>query len=326
MRKPFFLAEKIVGIEKNVPNENLQNLATAMTNLAHLKIEHYHSEMRKSPRKNATKNEADKLHNIIVNYPKEINSVFKEVIKIYEKDLKIETNKLILTKLELAQFLIRDANEWNAKSEETKEADKLFYQALSLQEKLFGSNDDATLSLILTVANFSQKNADVEKSLPLYQKFIQLVKKKHGENSPILLPALREYASILVTVERQDEANEIIKKISDISGQIERLPEPTYDLSLRNTEDKFSALMENPKTITTYLKKMKGLYVNVLIDENGRVIEARAGTTQERDIKGKNIQEKAEKEVREWRFKPFLYEGKTRKMRGVVLYPYFIKA
>jgi tetratricopeptide (TPR) repeat protein len=328
------LATKIVEIERNSQNKNLSDLATAMTNLARLKIEHYNSIIKKPSTLVPDKVEvtgkdkayADRIYNLIVNYPKEIKSLLKNVIMIYKEDLQIEPPQLVSVKLELAQFLNRSDNEWKLQLEEIKEAEELFYQALSLQEKMFGLEHDTTISTILMVANFNQKNADIEKSLPLYQKFIRLVEKKYGVNSKILLPALREYVSILVTTEQENEAVEVVKKISEISGQSEKTPSADYDLSLRNLEDKVSMLMKDPNTITRHPKKQKGLYVNVLIDEKGNVLEAKTENTQEKDFKGKNLQEKASKDVFTWKFRPLIYDGKARRMRGVVLYPYFIKS
>jgi hypothetical protein len=52
----------------------------------------------------------------------------------------------------------------------------------------------------------------------------------------------------------------------------------------------------------------------VLVDEQGLVSEAAA------DTKEAKLGAKAEKEVLKWKFRPFVYEGVARKIRGWVIY------
>jgi hypothetical protein len=54
--------------------------------------------------------------------------------------------------------------------------------------------------------------------------------------------------------------------------------------------------------------------VKVLVDENGKVIAAKSLS------KNKNVTERAESAVMKWKFKVFVYKGKPRRLRGIVLY------
>jgi tetratricopeptide (TPR) repeat protein len=319
------LAEKVVNVEKNSSNKNLQNLAVAVLNLALLQKEYYWILKKDLSRKDISKEQSDKSRDKRVAYSQNIEESLYEVIKIYKDKLKSESPQLASAQIELAKFLDR-FNEEGVDPLYKSEIVSLYSEGLGLREKLLGTGDDLTIATILDAANFYQKIGEFEKSLPLYEKYIQSVEAKYTNKSELLLPALRASAALLAAIENENEANEIVKRISLITGKTEKLPEASLNLTIRNKANKSLELIEDSNTMRSYLKKQKWLLVNVVIDENGRIIEAKAGNVQEKDIFGKNIPEKAEKDVFDWKFKPFVYKGMSRKIKGIIWYPYFVKA
>ena len=129
----------------------------------------------------------------------------------------------------------------------------------------------------------------------------------------------------MTALQFDQKAEEISNKISNITGKTISPNDFALDLTLRNKKDESEKLMENPNTITTYLKTIRYLSVEVTVDEKGKVIETKAGKTDDIDINGDKAQEKAEKNIIKWRFKPFVYDGTARKTKGIVWFPYFIK-
>lgn len=291
-------AEKIVEIQRNQPNQNWQDLATALKNLAMLQKMHDEVLERNISNPNISENELSEIRMKRVKYYDNIPSLFEEVIKIYDGKLKVENLQLAETKFEFAFFLNQGQGKYpGLRSINTDKVEKLYNHAFSIRENLLGESDNSTLVTILQIANFYQNDAEFEKSLPLYQRFIKRIEQKYGKDSEYLLPALHIYSKLLMAIQLEKEAEEIQKQISTITGKPVPTPEFNLDLTLRNKVNKSAELMEDPNTITKYLKKERFLLVSVLIDEKGKVIELKVSETQDKNIHGKNVKEKAEKEV-----------------------------
>ncbi len=325
------LAERIVEIQRKDKNGNLEDLATALKNLFILQKLHY--DLLVKERENSVEDKDEwseakkKRVKFIVKYVDSIPALFDELTEIYEKKLKTENLSLAEIKFEYASYLSNTQRRMvGMRSSEPEKAEKLFNESLRIREKLLGESDDLTASSVLKIADFYYNEAEYEKSLSFYLRFIDTIKKKYGEKSEYLLSPLRKYLTILTALQFEQKAEEIRKNISNITGKPESLAEFGLDLTLRNKEDESAKLLKDPNTITDYLKTMKFLLVEVTIDEKGKVIETKAGETDEQDIHGKVIREKAEKDVTKWRFKPFIYDGAARKAKGIVWFPYFIKA
>ena len=320
------IAEKIVAIQEKIGEENLQDLATALKNLAILQKFH---DQQLSVRLADSSISKDARSHIIakrVKYYDSIPVLFERAIKIYDEKLKTETLSLAEIKSEYASYISLEQTKLpGTGSTKPDLVESLYKDSLSIRKKLLGATDDLTLSTILRIADFYQSEAEFEKAIPYYLSFQFEIEKKYGDSSEYLLKPLRIYLKILTAANLEEEAEKIQKHIIKITGKPEN-SEFNLDLSLRNKIDKIEELMKNPNTITTYLKKMKYLLVEVTIDENGKIIEVKAADTQDIDIKKKNVREKAEKTVRDWRFKPFIYKGKERSIKGILWFPYFIRA
>lgn len=321
------IAEKIVEIQKKDRNQDWQNLAVALKNLVILQKQHddiLYNELRNS---NLSEETANKIRFKKSRYYNTIPTLFEEVIGIYTKKLKTENLSSAETEFEFASYLSKTQGIYPGMgSIETEKTEKLYNHALLIRENFLGESDDLTLSTVQQLANFYQNDAEFEKSLPLYQRFIKEIEKKYGKNSQYLLASLRIYEKVMRAIQADEQVELTNKQISDVTGKTEALPEFDLDLTLRNKKDVSAKLSVSPNTITGYLKKEKFLLVNILIDEKGKVIEAKAEETQDKDINGKAVQQKADNDVKNWNFKPFFYNGIPKKMKGIIWYPYYIKA
>ncbi len=328
------IAEKIVQIERKQNKVDLQNLITALSNLVTLKKLHRESVREKTRFLDKDKKEIPEIR--IQDLKKttssrskltdSISELFQEIIQIYEKDLKIENIKLAEIKAEYASYLTSKGMFVGSGYLEAKKIEELYSDSLKLKKKFLGENDNLTLSTVLQLANFYQNEADFEKSIPLYQNYISQIENKYGNDSQYLLSALRIYLAILGAIDLKDEALTIQMQISNITKQPEKMPEYNLDLTLRNMVNKSNELLMDTGTITSYLKKEKFLMVEVLIDEKGNVIETNPTDTKDIDIHKKKVKEFAKKEVLKWKFYPFHFNGTAKKVKGIVWFPYFVKA
>lgn len=320
------IAEKIVEIQEKDKKGNLSDLATALKNLAILQKSHDKQLGVKLSDSSISKSDRSNLIVKKVKYYDSIPLLFERAIKIYEEELKSENLSLADIKIEYASYISLDQKTLPGMGiVNPDKVEHLYKDSLSIRKKLLGDKNDLTLLNILQIANFYQKDGEFEKSLPFYRNFIKEIETKYSDKSQYLLQPLRAYLQIVTAAKLEQELENIREKISKITGKPET-SEFDLDLTLRNKDNKVEELMKNPNTITGYLKKMKFLLVEVVINENGEVIEAKAADTQDIDIKKKNVQEKAEKTIRNWRFEPFIYDGKERGIKGIVWFPYFTKA
>jgi tetratricopeptide (TPR) repeat protein len=318
------LAEKAVSIDMTLPNKNWDDLASSVFNLALLQKEHYWFLAKDSNRQDITKEQVGKNTGKQTKYFLSIPKNLRQVIDIYENKLKVQSLNLATAKIELGLFENKNTDTPMFPLE--KETESLFDSGLQIREKLLGLSDDITISTFFAVADMYEKKGFFEKAIINYEKYIIAIEKKYGTTSQYLLPALRSLAFISFSTENQKESEGIVSRIESITRKKETRLTYYLDLTLRNTRDEFNKLMIDPNTITTYLKKQKWLLVHVLLDEKGNVIDLNAENPLEKDMFGKDVKEKAEKEVRRWKFKPFVYQDIKRKVKGVVWFPYFVKA
>ncbi len=241
------------------------------------------------------------------------------------------------------------------KLERFEDAEKLYLEALASYDKSLGVDSNSSILTVFDLAEFYLNWSRFEKSIPFYERFIQTVEKKYGKDQATLAPALRSLSEIMILTERDSEAKKFANRISKITGKKEPEPKPNFDLRLRK---KFSAskkqvlvetidpadLMNGIETYNNTLAILRGgrrgeadtqytfdsnssigirnnrIWVEVLIDENGEVIEAKPISNEADKKKDDDLVKEAEKMVKSWKFEPFEYEGKKMKMRGFVTY------
>jgi hypothetical protein len=118
-----------------------------------------------------------------------------------------------------------------------------------------------------------------------------------------------------VTISRDRQAEEVAERIRQITGRAEAVPAANSDLSYR-TEDIETFLIKPEISLKTRVLELKQIVVEILVDESGNVVRAEALT---RDQK---LKDKAQSKVLKYKFKPFVENGKSEKMRGGVYFTF----
>jgi hypothetical protein len=343
------VAAKIVQIEKLGGEQNLENYAAALMNLALWKKQ----RLAKKPQIKLVTSATQSIK-VFLEDAKEIEDLFREILAIYQKSLN-DPARLAAVQGELAKFIFTSY----ITPEKMVEAGDLFEQSLALRELYLGGDTDSTLSMMLQVSDFYFQTGDFEKFLPLYRKLTATTAKKFGENDKRLIPAWRLFAGFLITTDRRDEAVELLKKVSALTGRGEVVPAPSYYLMNRAAAkidnvigapivkytDSSPIVIPNPTDVRRNRPSASGNYdrpqttagsivsgrlqlpisatsgknieVSVLIDESGSVIEAVPSVASEK------VKKEIVKKVSKWKFKPFVSEGVATKQRGIVHVLYY---
>lgn len=323
------LAEKLVEIQRK--SGNPQSLATALTNLAILRKERFQKAKRQlaltqpPPGTGIPREQFEERIKSVEEMNEDgeqAEKLFREVLDIYQNQLKTESPQLAMAQNEFGWLLynyfkqpeknIDATTQTNNSRARIDEAEKLLTQALTLREKILGAEDDATLATVLNLAEFYRRFVNYEKALPFYERFLLAAEKKYGKSNKNLIPALRSFAQVLVTTNREAQAAEIVKQIAGITGQKENLPQPTENLSLRITRSELERLQQIPSNKDVIRRYKRPIPVRVVIDENGKITEAIA------DVDDEKLKARIEQSIREISFRPFVYKGAPQKMRGVV--------
>jgi len=339
------LAEKVLEIERKSSNKTFEKIASATINLAVLRKERVkkYFTLSKFYSYDAANNmispikEAGTFQNAFEDF-QAAEKLLREVIKLGKKEPKQESAQNATAMNELA-WLLQNSYRMIAlpqSKNEFEEIEKLYAQAMALREKLFGNDNDVTLITVLQLAEFYAERANFEKALSLYERYISAAEKNRGKDYKNLANPLQAYSRILLSTDRESEAGEIIKRVAQITGQNIEPPQTNFTLSFRTDDWKVGSL--NSSTIFLSQESMKQvdaansslsstsvrkvgnkskitrINVKVAVDETGKVLTAEA------DTKDEKAKLNVEKDVLKWKFKPFVYNGEARKMKGFVIY------
>jgi hypothetical protein len=293
----------------------------------------------KTDNKNLTARDKFELYEKISQTASEVETLLRQALQLNETGGRAQSAQTADVKSELATLVQKYNPITKPSIESTRgridEAEKLLTESLLLSEQVRGNDDDKTLSVVLQTGDFYLRYVNFEKALPFYERYIQTTEKKGGKNYPELMNALRSYASILFTGFQDKESADVIKKLEEITQKKEEAKFNNFNFQLRSkdavayasqivqsfrTEDENfrKRLKLQGKTLTgsnlELSPKLVRVQVKVVVDENGKVVEAVA------DDKDKKIRARAEQEVSKWFVRPFSYNGVKHKMRGVLTY------
>jgi tetratricopeptide (TPR) repeat protein len=307
------VAEKIVKLEKKTSKTSFA-YANSIVNLGVLqteKLRRWKNSQIPIPTNAKEAVVIKKLIDEVNESAKNTADLFHEALEIYENNSENENSQVATIKSQLAwvsdNFFLVKPNSIQESRSRIDEAELLYTEAVGLQEKILGKNNELTLKTYIDFADFYLKYVNFEKALPFYETYRTEVEGKFGKESKLLLKCLRPMAKILAMNERQTELAEIIQQINKLSGNITETP-TAFELSLRSKD----SLTQKSRAFG--LERPKYIKVNILIDENGKVVEAVAQTKEVSDKK------EAETEVSRWNFRPFIYNNEVRKMRGIVYF------
>jgi hypothetical protein len=328
------LAEKVVENEKKTGKDS-EFHAAALTNLALLHKERMRREQNLVA-SSKSENIAKSVEKIAADAD-DAEDLLRDALKIYDKSSNSESLSAASARIELAWVLNNYISPLaNAPARERiDEAEKLYTEALAVQERLAGNESVAALKTVLALGDFYVRWINFEKALPFYERYTSTVEKREGKSSRALVPALRAVIEILVITVREKEAGEMAARVAAITGKPEILPvtNPQLALRARKVERVSSSRFPQPDAMDNFRAiisqgagagmmpmgrlRVKRAAVNIVVDENGDVIEAKIT-----DNLLKNAAE-IEAAARKSKFRPFSYNGVSQKMRGTLIYPYF---
>lgn len=329
------ISEKVVAIEKKIA-KNSETHAIALMNLGML-----HKERLKTLQKLPEPAKPEILNGLserIGDDARKAEKSLRDSLEIYVSLGNGEGLSAALIKNELAWVLNNHIPfpTPGGPGARIDEAERLYTESLAAQEKLTGAESDATLRSVLGFGDFYMRWVNFEKALPFYERYLGAVEKKLGASSKALVPALRGLLEVFVIADRNKDAEELAQRISVIKGEPEPLPITSPRLALRGRKiarvriSNFPSpdLFDHPNFLLSYpygigqvpitiRPKVKRVVVNILVDETGNVIEAKVAD------KSVNEASEIEKAALSSKFRPFIYKGESRKMRGSLVYPYF---
>lgn len=327
------LAEKAVEIEKRT-SKTSEQYAIALTNLGVIR-----KEWVKQLRKRAAEldgNDRRKLLEDATEQGEKAKSIFRDALDVYAVTSKTETFGAASVKAQLAWTIHNFVVLYSiAKSrEQIDEAERLFSESIATQERLGAADSDLLMRTVLDFADFYMKYVNFEKALPLYAKYSSAVERKYGGNSKGLVPALRAYKEIFSITERPDDAKKMAGRIESITGTPEGITPsfPSLTMRSRKIENvKNGAFIpidfSDPNKAFSYgmgsgafspmgRARMNSISVDILVDENGDVVEAKTSTPSK-------YSKEVETAAMASKFRPFLYENAAYKLRGRIAYSYF---
>jgi len=231
----------------------------------------------------------------------------------FERALQISEKAFGADDLRVARILDRLAYVTYAQRDERK-AESLFARSLAIKEKAVGLESPDLAQTAFALGELYRFRRDYPKAGPLYQRVIRIREKLGQKDDPELLKALQGYLIVLFGQNKTDEVGPVQKRIAELvgdkgpiqggvlNGKAISLPVPEYPAAARS--DHASGQVR----------------VQVLIDETGRVIQARAV-----NVSGTHgaLITAAENAARRARFTPTLLSGMPVKVNGVIIYNFF---
>ncbi len=319
--KAIELAEKVVEMEKDDKSADTLSYAISLINAARMKQGYLVVMQNKLDDKNLTVREKIEIYKKNSEIADDIETLLRQALKLNESGGRAQTGQTADVKSELA-MLVQKYNPAAKPSVENArgridEAEKLLTESLALNEQVRGKDADQTLAVVLQTGDFYKRYVNLEKALPFYERYIQTTEKKGAKNYPDLVNALQSYASILYATYQDKETADAIKKLEEITQkkQVDGFDGFNFQVRSKDAVAHSSRISQNlpARNINPSVKVVR-VPVKVVIDENGKVIEATA------DDKDKKLSLKAEQEVSKWVVRPFSYNGKTYKLRGTLTY------
>ena len=109
---------------------------------------------------------------------------------------------------ELARFLARLGQVRLAGGEVT-EARRLYRRSLSIRETVFGSDHVELVESLVGLANCDRQEGRFERAEAAFERALALARKPDGGYSPLMAPALEDYAALLRATRREARAAEL---------------------------------------------------------------------------------------------------------------------
>ncbi len=327
------IAEKVVAIEsKNAKNSEIH--AMALTNLAQLYKEK--SKMLRSNMDRIPQKDRFAAFQTFRDSAERAKKYLREALEIFRSNNAEDSIAAAGAKNELAwlvfNFLVTDSIAQSR--EQIDEAEKLYTEVLASEERLGTTATDLQLRTLQDFADFYVKYVNFEKALPLYERYVTIAEGKYGPQSKEIIPGLRGLVNIYAFTDRESGARTFLSRIQAITGQPEKYAVTYLPLTARsrgiakvkandfipmNFTDQYRSFSQTRQQESLISPpgqyKEKSLEVEVLVNEEGDVIEAKAVTVSK-------FQNQVEEAALASKFRPFVYNGVPHKLRGKLVFRY----
>ena len=202
---------------------------------------------------------------------------------------------------------------------ELKNAADLFSRSLALKEKHLTPGDIEIARATRILGDIYRRNREYAKAERLYEQAIRLYEAT-GKKDPELVEALNRYLIVLTAENKTDEAALVRARLATLSaepGVVEggvvngwavKLVQPSYPMSVPHTYG-----------------SIRIGRVRVLIDENGKVISAKAEPPAGPDMTYPRFAGAAEDAARKSLFTPTLRSGVPVKVNGTIIYQFITR-
>lgn len=325
--------ENLVKLEESIKSSDTVSYTNALLNLARMKRDVFIILTDQSLNGKIESRNLSAANKKARESARQADDFYHHALQLNENGGRAETAQTADIKGELGWLIYNYA----PSKQNIDVSEKFLLESIALNEKVRGKDAEQTLFEVLKAGDFYNQWDNYEKALPFYERYIQTIEKTQGRNSPTLVNALRPLAKILFTTFQEQEAQDVVKRIEEITKKSEEMPRPDLDFHLRSKDSVAMTMklipiyQEEMKNFRAMLKaqnrtlnsnnisqvsKLQRVLVNVEVDEEGKVTKAIA----DNDTKDKKLAQRAEKEVSKWFVRPFFYNGIKRKMRGELFY------
>lgn len=226
---------------------------------------------------------------------------FDRALKITEKTVGPEDPRITRTLDKLAYITYERRDD--------KKAENLFARSLAIKEKAFGTVSPQLLPTALNLAHLYRLKGDHRRAETLYQQVIRIHEQTGAKDTRGLSDALEGYATLLFVTNRVDDGVAIQKRLAAISVD----PGIVQGGVLNGR----ALHLERPPYPANAGSEGGTVFVQVLIDERGKVISATANNTARVH---QALVSEAENAARRSRFTPTLLSGVPVKVRGMIVY------
>jgi tetratricopeptide (TPR) repeat protein len=194
-----------------------------------------------------------------------------------------------------------------------KSAESIFLRSMAIKEKVLGPDHLEVAQTAFNLAEIYRLRGDYPKAESLYQNVIRIREKIGGKDNSELVKALEGYVALLFAERKTEEGAQVQKRIAELlgdkgpiqvgvlNGRAVKLVQPSYPQMARR--DQASGLVK----------------VQVLIDETGKVIQARAMNTGSIHM---SLVAAAEDAALHSVFTPTLLSGVPVKVNGIIIYDF----
>jgi TonB family protein len=192
-----------------------------------------------------------------------------------------------------------------------KSAENAFVRSLAIKEKVLGADHLEVAQTAFNLAEIYRLRGDYPKAEPLYQNVIRIREKIGGKDNSELITALEGYVIVLFAQGKTEEGAQVQKRIIELLGE-----KGIVDGGVLN--GKAIRLVQPPYPALARRDQAGGqVRVRCLIDETGRVIQAKAIDPGSLHM---TLVAAAEDAALHSVFTPTLVSGVAVKVYGVIIY------